>query len=72
MDFPIWGVLERESNHTPHANVASLEAVIVAAWDSLSGDFARKSCAAFGPHVQAVINAEGGHIEQSFLRMIRS
>ncbi|QQP55087.1 Uncharacterized protein FKW44_008153 [Caligus rogercresseyi] len=63
LDFAVWGFLERETNSTPHLNVDSLKASIIATWANISTDFIKKSCAAFRHRVDAAIEAKGGYIE---------
>lgn len=63
LDFAVWSVLEKETNRTSHPNLGSLKAKIIEEWNKMSPDFIRKSCVAFRPRVEAVIAAEGSHIE---------
>uniref|UniRef100_A0A0K2VB12 Uncharacterized protein n=1 Tax=Lepeophtheirus salmonis TaxID=72036 RepID=A0A0K2VB12_LEPSM len=63
LDFAVWGTLERETNRTFHPNVNSLKAAIVKEWNNLSEKFIINSCIAFCRRVEAMIAAEGGHIE---------
>ena len=55
--------METEACKTPHNNVDSLKASIRAAWDNMSEDYIIKTCKAFRPRLEAMLEAEGGHIE---------
>ncbi|QQP34797.1 Uncharacterized protein FKW44_022810 [Caligus rogercresseyi] len=57
LDFTVWGELERKTNRTPHPNVDALNATI------RTEEFPINSCKAFRHRVEAVIEAEGSHIE---------
>ena len=50
--------IEAEACKTPHSSQETFKASIRAAWANMSTDF--KS---FGPWLEAMIEAEGGHIE---------
>ncbi|QQP35032.1 Transposable element tcb2 transposase [Caligus rogercresseyi] len=63
LDFAVWGELERKTNRTPHPNVDALKATIRTEWDNMSEEFLINSCKAFQRRVEAVFEAEGGHIE---------
>ena len=63
LDFAIWGVLEKATNATPHPNLESLKTSIKREWDKMSSDFVSRSCRSFRTRVEAVIDADGGHIE---------
>ncbi|QQP52624.1 Uncharacterized protein FKW44_004830, partial [Caligus rogercresseyi] len=63
LDFAVRGELERKANRIPHPNVDALKATIRTKWDKLLEEFLINSCKAFRVHVEAVIEAEGGHIE---------
>ena len=41
----------------------TLKASIRAAWANMSKDYIIKTCKAFRPQLEAMIEAEGGHIE---------
>ncbi|QQP38520.1 Uncharacterized protein FKW44_019108, partial [Caligus rogercresseyi] len=49
------------TNRTPHPNVDALKATIRTEWDNMSEELLINSCKAFRRHVEAVIEAEGGH-----------
>lgn len=63
LDYSIWSMVEREACATPHRNLEDLKASIVSAWDNMSEDYIRKTCAAFRPRLERVIAAGGGLIE---------
>ncbi|QQP48703.1 Transposable element tcb2 transposase [Caligus rogercresseyi] len=56
LDFAVWGELEKKTNRTRHPNVDAIK-------DNVSEEFLINSCKAFRHRVEAVIEAEGGHIE---------
>ena len=63
LDYGIWGYLEPRACKTPHRNVDDLKASIIREWDLMPEDFVRKTCASFRGRIEAIIEAEGGHIE---------
>ncbi|QQP53735.1 Putative transposable element [Caligus rogercresseyi] len=64
LDYAVWGELERHACATPHPSVEALKASILEAWANMSSNFVVKSCRIFRRRVEAVIKAEGGHIEK--------
>ncbi|QQP55586.1 Uncharacterized protein FKW44_008826, partial [Caligus rogercresseyi] len=62
-DFAVWGKLERKTNRTPHPNVDAIKTTIRTEWDNMLKEFLISSCKAFRRRVEAVIEAEEGHIE---------
>ncbi|QQP50640.1 Uncharacterized protein FKW44_011706 [Caligus rogercresseyi] len=63
LDFAAWGELERKTNRTYHPNVDALKVTIRMEWNNMSEELLINSCKAFQCRVEAVIEAEGGHIE---------
>ncbi|QQP53476.1 Uncharacterized protein FKW44_005978 [Caligus rogercresseyi] len=63
LDFSVWSVLESHACKTSHANLTSLQQAIVEAWDNLTEEYIKKSCASVRRRVEAVIANNGGHIE---------
>ena len=63
LDFAIWGVMDTKARATPHRNLSDLKASIVKAWNEMSADFIIKSCRSFRTRLEAVLEADGGHIE---------
>ena len=63
---PIWQTFGT-SQCGPHLHQTStpltMKASITAAWTNMSKDYIIKTCKAFRPRLEAVIKAEGGHIE---------
>ena len=57
------GAVERKACATPHANVDALKAAVEKEWAEMSVEFVVKSCRAFRPRIEAMIEAEGGHFE---------
>ena len=57
------GVMDTKARATSHCNLAELKANIIKAWDDLSADFIINSCRSFHPRLEAIIEADGGHIE---------
>ena len=55
--------IEAEACKTPHSSQETLKASIRAAWANMSKDYIIKTCKAFRPQLEAMIEAEGGHIE---------
>ncbi|QQP48951.1 Uncharacterized protein FKW44_009437 [Caligus rogercresseyi] len=63
LDFSVWSVLESHACKTSHAHLTSLQQAIVEAWDNLTEEYIKKSCASVRRRVEAVIANNGGHIE---------
>jgi inhibitor of nuclear factor kappa-B kinase subunit alpha len=63
LDFSVWDWVARRACKTPHPNLESLKAAIMAAWSEMSPDYIRATCQRFRPRLEAVVRAEGGHIE---------
>ena len=55
--------VEAEACKRPHYSRETLKASIRAAWAKMSKDYIIKICNAFRPRLEAIIEAEGGHIE---------
>ncbi|QQP52442.1 Uncharacterized protein FKW44_004598, partial [Caligus rogercresseyi] len=54
-----WSVLESHACKTSHANLTSLQQAIVEAWDNLTEEYIKKSCASVQRRVEAVIANNG-------------
>ena len=63
LDYAIWGVMDKEARATPHRNVSDLKASISREWRKMSKDFVFRSCKQFRARIEAIIEAEGSHIE---------
>ena len=55
--------MEAEACKTPHSNRETLKASIRKAWNNMSKEYIVKTCKAFRPCLEAMIEANGGHIE---------
>ena len=55
--------VEAEACKTPYSSPETLKASIRAAWAKMSKDYIIKICNACRPRLEAIIEAEGGHIE---------
>ena len=55
--------VEAEACNTTYSSPETLKASIRAAWANMSKDSIIKTCKAFWPQLEAMIEAEGGHIE---------
>ena len=62
MDLTIWGILARKACEKPHANVGSLKRILKK-WADLDQEPIRNSCANAHERLEAVVEAEGGYIE---------
>ncbi|XP_076279399.1 uncharacterized protein LOC143208672 [Lasioglossum baleicum] len=63
LDFYVWSVVERVSNKSRRANVASLKSAIEAAFAGMDRDALKRACHRFRTRMEVVIKAEGGYIE---------
>lgn len=55
--------MERKACAAPHPNVDSLKASVEEEWANMTGEFIMKTCKAFRPRIEAMIEAEGDHFE---------
>ncbi|QQP48527.1 Uncharacterized protein FKW44_008884, partial [Caligus rogercresseyi] len=63
LDFFWWGAIESKINRTPHLNLDSLQATIIKEWDNYPEKHIINACKRFRPRLEAVVKANGGHIE---------
>lgn len=64
LDYAVWGIMDSKARATPHPNVDSLNASIRREWRRLSKDFIVNSCKSFRSRIEAIVEAEGSHIEK--------
>ena len=62
-DYWLFGVIEGQSNVSPHPNVNSLKAAIQRAFRNLDPDEIKRSCSRFRQRISKIIDAKGAHIE---------
>jgi hypothetical protein len=55
--------LEAKECATPQRNLKDLRASITQVWEELSEDYIVKKCRAFRPRIEAMLAANGKHIE---------
>ena len=63
LDYSIWSVIEAKACATPHPNLTELKASITREWAAMTDSYVVKTFKAFRPRIEAIIEAEGGHIE---------
>ena len=63
LDYGVWGVLKGKASNQHHATVDSLVQAVDDVWDNLSEDFIKKTCSRFRGRLEAIVAANGGHIE---------
>ena len=63
LDFSIWSVVESKACQTSHPNRESLKVSVAKAWRALKPDYIVKTCRAFRPRLEKMIECEGGLIE---------
>ncbi|QQP39900.1 Uncharacterized protein FKW44_013762 [Caligus rogercresseyi] len=51
--------MERKAFATPHPSKESLNAVVEKEWYEMTEEFVKKSCAAFRPRIEAILEAKG-------------
>ncbi|QQP50600.1 Uncharacterized protein FKW44_011649, partial [Caligus rogercresseyi] len=56
LDFSVWSVLKGTTNETSHPNLKALQQAIREAWDDISEEYIRNSCASDRHRVEAVID----------------
>jgi len=63
LDYGIWGNVERKACARSHRNVDELKASVEEHWASMEEDFIKRTCSAFRPRLEAMLEAGGGHFE---------
>ena len=63
LDFSIWAKVESIACKKPHTNVKALKMSVSKAWGQLSAAYIIKTCKGFRRRIEAVVEAEGGHID---------
>lgn len=63
LDFSIWAFVEEKACKQSHASVSALKGSIQREWKAMTPDYIRKVCARFRPRLEAIIAADGNHIE---------
>ena len=58
------GVIERDTNATPHPNLDSISVAIAKMWADFPEESVRKVCAAVRPRIEVVVANRGRHTEQ--------
>ena len=64
LDYGICCEMEKKACATPHKSKEALKAKVNEEWDGMSVDFVKKVCKAFRPRVEAMLEANGGHIDK--------
>lgn len=62
LDYSIWAFVQSRACKSSHPNLEALKSSISSAWESMSEAYIRKTCGRFRARIEAVIEAEGGHI----------
>ena len=63
-DYGIWGNVERKAYARPHPSVDAMKADVDEEWANMSEDFIRRTCSAFRPRLELMLEAQGGHFER--------
>jgi transposase len=63
LDFSVWAEVARTACRKPHSSIDTLKVSIRTAWRNLTADYIRLTCSRFRPRLEAVVAADGGHIE---------
>jgi transposase len=63
LDFCVWGLLESKACSKPHQNLEDLKATLAKEWDRIPQETLRAATTDFRNRLEAVIAANGGHIE---------
>jgi hypothetical protein len=63
LDFFVWGEVQRRVNASPKASITDLKNSIRREMRKIDADDLRKACGRFRGRIEAIIQAEGGHIE---------
>ena len=63
LDYSIWSVVEAKACQSSHPNRETLKLSVAKAWRALKPDYIVKTCRAFRPRLEKMIESEGGLIE---------
>lgn len=63
LDYGVWGVFKGRACDRHHMTVESLVNSVDNAWANMTEDFIIKTCSKFRGRLEAIIAANGGHIE---------
>ena len=63
LDFGVWCEFERKGCVIHHANVAILKVTLEKEWVHMSLDLLQSTCKAFRSMIEAVMEANGGRVE---------
>ena len=63
MDFSIQSILEAKVSNKNYPNKAALIKALMAAWDNLSPETVRATCASAPKRLEAMVGNEGGYVE---------
>jgi hypothetical protein len=63
LDFSIWSYIQTRACNKKHSTIEALKKSIRREWAQMPEAYIRKVCSRFRPRIEAVIAAEGGHIE---------
>lgn len=63
LDFSVWSVLESKVSTGRHANMGSLKAAIIKAWDDLDNNYLRATCEGFKKRLTKCIDVNGAHFK---------
>jgi len=63
LKYSVWSVVETKACKTPHPNIDSLKRSIAKAWRDLKLEYLVKTCRAFRPRLEKMIELQGGFIE---------
>ena len=62
-DFSVWSNLEKRACSKPHAMVEELKESLICEWRNIPQQELRDACLSAARRMQAIVDAEGGHIE---------
>ena len=65
LDYYLWGVLQQQVNKSSHSSIDSLKRTIKRELKKIPKDDVVAACKKFHSRIEAVIRADGGHIEQN-------
>jgi inhibitor of nuclear factor kappa-B kinase subunit alpha len=63
LDYFVWGVVERDTNRTPHTTLKSLKAKIKEVMTSMNRNMVKRACGSFRKRLSTVIEKEGDLLE---------
>lgn len=64
LDYSVWATVEKDACSKSHPSISALKKSITRSWNKMTTTYIQKTCKSFRSRLEAVIAANGGHIEK--------